>query len=64
LVRSGAAIERCETHGQPCADRFGRTLARIQTPQGEAGAILMREALALPYVPGGRKSRTQHWCGG
>lgn len=56
-------IERCEQHGQPCEDRYGRTLARLHTPAGEVGAILLREQLALKYEPGGKPDRNAHWCG-
>ena len=57
-------IERCDQHGQPCEDRFGRTLARLHTREGEAGAILLREGLALKYEPGRKTERNAHWCGG
>lgn len=58
------SITRCEEHGDRCEDRFGRTLARITTPKGEVGAILIREGLALPYVAGKKAERNAHWCGG
>lgn len=45
-------------------DRFGRTLARLRTPAGDVGMVLLRERLALRYVPGRRAERTAHWCGG
>ena len=38
-------------------DRYGRTLARIDTPHGEAGAILVREGLARPW-----RGRKKQWC--
>lgn len=57
-------IERCNEHGDRCEDRFGRTLARLHTPAGSVGLILMREGLALQYVAGAKAARTAHWCGG
>ena len=57
------SIIRCEEHGDRCEDRFGRTLARIKTPEGEVGAILLKEGLALRYVPRSKKDRNAHWCG-
>lgn len=45
-------------------DRYRRTLARLRTAQGDVGQILLREGLALRYVPGRRAERTAHWCGG
>ena len=58
-------IERCDRHGEACEDRFGRTLARIRNGAGdEVGAVLIRERLALPYVPGRKAERNAHWCGG
>ena len=38
-------------------DRYGRTLARAQTPMGEAGDILIREGLARPW-----RGRKEQWC--
>jgi micrococcal nuclease len=55
-------IERCDTHGDRCEDRFGRTLARLSTPVGDVGARLMLERLALPYAPGEKAARTATWC--
>lgn len=51
-----------ERHGH---DRYARTLARLWTDKGEAGAILMAEGLALPYAPGpdAWRARAAHWCG-
>lgn len=57
-------IIRCESHGGDCQDRFGRTLARIRTPAGDVGGVLLKEGLALPYVPGRKAERNAHWCGG
>lgn len=45
-------------------DRFGRTLARLFTEDGDVGEILINERLALRYLPGRRSERTAHWCGG
>lgn len=64
LQRRPSRIERCDEHGEPCEDRFGRTLARLHTPAGEAGAILLREGLALKYEPGRKAERNAHWCEG
>jgi endonuclease YncB( thermonuclease family) len=64
LQRRPLRIERCDEHGEPCEDRFGRTLARLHTPAGEVGAILLREGLALKYEPGRKAERNAHWCGG
>lgn len=44
-------------------DRYSRTLARLVTPAGDVGAILVAESLALPYRPGRKAERTDHWCG-
>lgn len=63
LAQRPVSITRCGDDGR-CTDRFGRTLARISTPGGEVGAILLREGLALPYVPGRKAERAAHWCGG
>ncbi|MEO3386851.1 thermonuclease family protein [Mesorhizobium sp. CAU 1741] len=38
-------------------DRYGRTLARADTPSGEAGAILVREGLARRWT-----GRREPWC--
>lgn len=38
-------------------DRYQRTLARVDTPNGEAGEILIREGLARPW-----KGRKEQWC--
>lgn len=40
------------------SDRYGRTLARVETPRGEAGEILLREGLARPW-----RGRRENWCG-
>lgn len=64
LQRRPVRIERCDEHGESCEDRFGRTLARLHTPEGEVGAILLREGLALKYEPGRKAERNAHWCGG
>jgi endonuclease YncB( thermonuclease family) len=46
-------------------DRYGRTLGNLKTASGDAGAILMKEGLALAYRPGrdAKASRIAHWCG-
>lgn len=61
LLARPVRIERCD--GIRCTDRHGRTLARIYTPEGEAGAILLAEGLALSYQPGRKAERTAKWCG-
>lgn len=64
LLASGPVrMERCNEHGDRCLDRFGRTLARLHTGAGSVGTILLREGLALQYVPGAKAARTAHWCG-
>lgn len=45
-------------------DVYRRTLARFFTEDGDVGEILLREGLALRYVPGRKAERTAHWCGG
>lgn len=50
---SGEALT-IERSGQ---DRFGRTLARVQTANGDAGERMVREGLARPWT--GRK---EVWC--
>lgn len=50
-----------ERHGP---DVYRRTLARLSSPQGDVGAVLLAEGLALRYVPGRKAKRTAHWCGG
>lgn len=40
-------------------DRYGRTLARVHTGSGEAGAILVREGFAQQW-----KGRKAQWCFG
>lgn len=46
-------------------DRYGRTLADLATAEGDAGELLMRERMALPYRPGAKAHATRiaHWCG-
>lgn len=63
LQQKPVRIERCDEHGDRCEDRFGRTLARLHTPAGEVGTILMREGLAVKYEPGKKAERTSKWCG-
>jgi micrococcal nuclease len=47
-------------------DRYGRTLARLQTDIGDIGLILLGEGHALLWRPGPeeRAKRTGFWCGG
>ncbi len=45
-------------------DRFGRTLAHLYANGQEIGAVLLKDGLALPYVPGRKKDRNTLWCGG
>jgi endonuclease YncB( thermonuclease family) len=61
LIEAGPVT--VERHGR---DRYRRTLARLWTGKGEAGAILVAEGLALPYAPGpdAWRARAAHWCGG
>ena len=66
INRRAAEIAR-EAAGQFAGDgrdRFGRTLARLFTEDGDVGEILINERLALRYLPGRRSERTAHWCGG
>lgn len=65
LLRAGpVTIERCPMTGDRCTDIYGRTLARLRLAnRREAGAVLVSEGLALPYVPGEAGARAQHWCG-
>jgi micrococcal nuclease len=46
-------------------DRYGRTLANLMTADGDVGAVLMKEGLAVPYRPGkvAKAGRIAHWCG-
>jgi len=46
-------------------DRYGRTLANLTTADGDVGAVLLREGLAVPYRPGKveKAARIAHWCG-
>jgi len=45
-------------------DRYGRTLANLTTADGDVGAVLIREGLAVPYRPGktAKSDRIGHWC--
>lgn len=64
LLRAGAVrIDRCEASGR-CTDRYGRTLARLGTPAGDVGQILIAEGLAMPWRPGrdAREERIAVWC--
>jgi micrococcal nuclease len=72
LVAGLKAKERLRSllDGQPVTierdgkDVFRRTLAHLRTPAGDVGAVLLRERLALRYVPGRKAERTAYWCGG
>ena len=46
LLAGPVEIER---HGR---DRYGRTLARLRTPGGDAGAALLADGLAVRWQPG------------
>jgi endonuclease YncB( thermonuclease family) len=58
------AIARGAPDGR-LTDRYGRTLARITTDQGDVAQQLMAEGLALPWAPGksAADARHRHWCG-
>lgn len=60
LAGGSVTVERRGT------DRYGRTLARLQTGAGDAGHILLSEGLALSYEPGRQawRWRCEHWCPG
>lgn len=60
LLRAGPV--EIDRHGQ---DRYRRTLARLSVQQGDVGAILVREGLALPWRDGAKakEERLQTWCG-
>lgn len=47
-------------------DRYGRTLGRIETEQGDVAERLLAEGLALPWAPGRAAwaERCRHWCPG
>lgn len=51
ILDSRVTIER---EGQ---DRYGRTLARLYTPNGEAGDILVKEGFARAWT-----GRREPWC--
>jgi micrococcal nuclease len=46
-------------------DRYRRTLANLTTADGDVGAVLMKEGLAVAYRPGkaAKAGRIAHWCG-
>lgn len=58
-------IERCEGDTGRCADRYGRTLARLSTSTGDIGQALISSGHALPWQTGAaaKFARQQHWCG-
>lgn len=64
LLRAGpVTIDRCEASGR-CEDRYGRTLARLRTAEGDVGAVLIAEGLAQPWRPGkaAAEGRLRVWC--
>lgn len=64
LLRAGdITIRRCD--GRRCQDRYGRTLARLESGGRDVGEVLVREGLALPWAsgPGARQARVIYWCG-
>ena len=48
-----------------CTDRFGRTLARLETAAGDIGAAMIRAGKALPWQPGiaAHDARAAIFCG-
>lgn len=58
LLAGPVEIER---HGR---DRYGRTLARLRTPGGDAGGALLLAGLAIPWRAGrdAWQARRDHWC--
>lgn len=56
-------IDRCESSGR-CTDRYGRTLARLYTPDGDVGRILIAEGLAQLWISGkaAAERRLMAWC--
>ena len=57
LIPPGSAVKIHVNHGRP-RDRYGRLLADVMTPKGDAGEFLLRHGLARPYRGGKRKG----WC--
>lgn len=57
-------VTRCEASGR-CADRYGRTLARLSAGGRDLGEVLVAEGRALPWAtgPAARQSRVAYWCG-
>lgn len=53
-IKDGVTLEK---HGR---DKYGRTLARVYTPEGNLADLLIKERLGRPYY--GRKRGA--WCGG
>lgn len=51
-IREGVRLER---HGR---DKYGRTLAKVYTREGDLAALLILEGLGRPYGGGKRRS----WC--
>lgn len=56
-------IARCETATR-CTDVYGRTLARLSTPEGDVGETLIASGHALRWAPGGaaKAARQAIWC--
>lgn len=48
-----------------CADRFGRTLARLETAAGDIGAAMIKAGKAMPWQPGpeAHTARAAIFCG-
>lgn len=62
LRQGPVTIRRCD--GSRCQDRYRRTLADLTLSDGrDAGRVLIREGLALPYRAGRLRERQAHWCG-
>lgn len=63
LRASQVSIQRCESSGR-CTDGYGRTLARLRTAEGDVGAVLIAEGLALPWAAGAaaKEQRIMTWC--
>jgi len=55
LISTAAEVEIRE---QGKSDKFGRRLAELSVPEGDLGAILISEGLAVPYYGGKRID----WC--
>lgn len=62
LLGSGAVDLR--PTGEVDRTRDRRPLVNPTAAGLDVQDILLREGLALPYTPGGRRMRAAHWCGG